>query len=152
MRWLSPKAIISSIRTTTYTGTVAFAQAPVLSPVALDVLRQQSIGRKGAEVAFKECFDGYYVADLRVGASNATMVSADAASSSSSKDVALEITVEFLLFSDTESWGSHESSSTDTGAKAYALLKPLAGEKVKRGKSVEARVQESMRELNLFDG
>ena len=89
-----------------------FAQAPVLAPIALDVLREQSIGRKGAEVAFRERCGDYYVADLRVGASNATMVSANAASSSSSKDVALEIIIEFLFFSDTESWGSHESSST----------------------------------------
>ena len=101
------------------------------------------------------------------------MVSANAASSPSSKDVALEITIKFLFFSDTEIWGSHKSSSTfqgtvthpgfdridswndsqsSTGAEAYAHLKPLAGENLKRGKSVEARVQESMREFNLFDG
>ena len=87
----------------------------VLSPVALDILHQQSIGRKGAEAAFRERFSDYYIADLRFGASNAIIVSAKAASSSSSKNVALKITVEFLFFSGTESWERHESSSKFQG-------------------------------------
>lgn len=164
------KAIKASIRSTFLAGTIAFASSPSLSAAALQTLRQSKSNTYDPEAAFRQRYGDYYVAALRLGGSNATMVSAAVASSSESKDMAADVTAKIILFEKTMRLEDHTARQTIQGtvtligfdsldswngseacvdSTSYTKLRPIAEENLARARSIEARSRQRMLVLGV---
>lgn len=166
------KAIKASVRSTFLAGTITFGSPPSLSAAALQTLRQSRSNTYSPEAAFRQRYGDYYVAALRLGGSNATMVSATVASSSESKDMAADVTAKIVFvekamhledhtarqtiqgtvtltgFDSLDSWNGSKVCSDFT---SYTTLRPIAEENLARAQTIEARSRQRMLVLGVQD-
>ena len=151
---------------------IRISTLPTLSPTAIKTLQYPSVNHTDAETNFKRLFGDYYVAGLRIGGMNATMVSAAVDQSSTTKDMAADLTFKILGFEKSKNLEDHEAAPAFRGAltlsgfdsldicqdiktsndeAALGDLKPLANADGARGKTVEARSRERLKKLGIQD-
>ncbi|KAM0541465.1 hypothetical protein ACHAPJ_013229 [Fusarium lateritium] len=106
--------IKSSLTGKLYAGLVEFEETPLFCSGARDTLRREGMYQE--EDLFERKYGDYFVAGLRIGASNATELSAGSSSefSSEEKSYSITVTVKVLCWSAsvTKSDSSYESNES----------------------------------------